>query len=65
MNVAHVKDPSDSRQNVRKAASDALAIMAKTSEVTRVHMFPALLHHLEHPSPQALSLIAQGTPDHV
>ena len=50
---------------MREAASEALTIMAKTSEVTRGHMFPALLHNLENPSAEALPLIVQGRIDHI
>jgi hypothetical protein len=50
---------------MRDVASDAITIMAKTSETTRRHMFPALLYHLENPSPEALPLIAKGNPDHI
>jgi hypothetical protein len=28
-------------------------------------MFPALLHNLENPSPEALPLIAKGRPDYI
>jgi hypothetical protein len=34
--------------------------MAKSSEITRHNMFPALLHNLDNPSPEALPLIAKG-----
>jgi hypothetical protein len=37
---------------MREVASEALTIMAKTSEVTHRRMFPALLHNLENPSPE-------------
>ena len=50
---------------MREAASDAITIMAKTSEITRRHMFPALLHNLENPSPEVLPLIAKGNPDYI
>ena len=50
---------------MREAASNALNIMAKTSEVTRRHMFPTLLHNLEDPSPEALPFIAEGKPDYI
>lgn len=50
---------------MREAASEALTIMAKTSEVTRGNMFPALLHNLEKPSPEALPLIVQGRIGHI
>ena len=50
---------------MREAASDALTIMAKTSETTRRNMFPTLLHNLENPSPEALPLIAKGRPDYI
>ena len=50
---------------MREAASDALTIMAKRSEITRRHLFPALLHNLENPSPEALPLIAKGRPDYI
>jgi hypothetical protein len=50
---------------MREAASDALTIMAKTSEITRCHIFPVLLHNLENPSPEALPLIAKGRPDYI
>ena len=49
---------------MREVASDALTIMAKKSEITRRHMFPALLHNLENPSPEALPLIAKGRLDY-
>ena len=38
--------------------------MAKTSEFTRRHMIPALLHNLENPFPEALPLIVKGRPDY-
>ena len=50
---------------MREAASDALTIMAKRSEITRRHLFPALLHNLENPSPEALPLIAKGRPNYI
>jgi hypothetical protein len=50
---------------MHEAASDALTIMAKTSEITRRHMLPALLHKLKNPSPEALPLIAKGRPDYI
>jgi hypothetical protein len=50
---------------MREAASDALAIMAKTSDITRGHMFPALLHILENPSSESLPLIAKGRLDSI
>ena len=50
---------------MRETASDAITIMAKTSEITRRHMFPALLHNLENPSPEVLPLIAKGNPDYI
>ena len=50
---------------MREAAFDALIIMAKTSEITRRHMFPALLHNLDNPFPEALPLIAKGNPDYI
>jgi hypothetical protein len=56
---------SDTRQTVREAVSDALAIMAKTSDVTRGYMFPALLHRLDNPCSEALPLIAKGMPEHI
>ena len=56
---------SDTRQTVREAASAALAIMAKTSDVTRGYIFPALLRSLENPCSEALPLIAKGKPDHI
>ena len=37
--------------------------MAKTSEFTRRHVIPALLHNLENPFPEELPLIAKGRPD--
>ena len=48
---------------MRDAASKAVTIMAKTSEITRRRMLPALLHNLENPSPEALPLIAKGKSD--
>ena len=56
---------SDACQTVREAASAALAIMGKTSDVTRGYMFPALLHRLENPCSEALPVIAKGKPDHI
>ena len=50
---------------MREAASDALIIMAKTSEFTRRRIFPTLLHNLENPSPEALPLIAKGRLDYI
>ena len=55
----------NTRQDIREAASNALTIMAKTSETTRQDMFPALLHNLEHPSSEALPLIAKGRLDYI
>ena len=39
--------------------------MAKTSEITRRHMFPSLLHNLENPCPETLPLVTKGKPDHI
>lgn len=50
---------------MREAAFDALTIMAKLSEITRLNMFPSLLHNLENPSPEALPLIAKGGSDYI
>lgn len=50
---------------MREAASDALALMAKISDVTRGHMFPAVLHSLENLSLEALPLVAKGRPDYI
>ncbi|RDB26380.1 hypothetical protein Hypma_006519 [Hypsizygus marmoreus] len=50
---------NDEREIMRKAASEAINIMAKTSETTRLHLFPSLMHHLENPSPSAVLLTSQ------
>ena len=50
---------------MREAVSDALTIMAKTSEITRRHMFPALLQNIDNPSPESLPLIAKGRPNYI
>ena len=50
---------------MREAASDAITIMAKSSETSRRHMFPALLHNLENPSTEVLPLLAKGNPDYI
>lgn len=34
--------------------------MAKTSEETRLHLFPALMHRLDEPPEYAMGTIAQG-----
>jgi hypothetical protein len=54
---------SDSRAQVREAASEAIKIMAKTSEVTRLHLFPVLMRHLDDPPPSAIVEISQGMSD--
>ncbi|KAG6832805.1 hypothetical protein H0H92_009424 [Tricholoma furcatifolium] len=46
-------------RNVCDAAYDALSALATTSETTRGHLFPALLHHLDNPSPHTLPLVAR------
>jgi hypothetical protein len=34
--------------------------MAKTSEETRLHLFPALMHRMDEPPEYAMGTIAQG-----
>jgi hypothetical protein len=51
---------SDHREIVRQSAVDAIATMAKTSEETRLNLFPALMHRLDDPPDYALGTIAQG-----
>lgn len=52
----------DTRQVIRsrEAALEAVKIMAKKSEDTRLHLFPVLMRHLDDPPPSALKEIAQG-----
>ena len=50
---------------MREAASEAITIMAETSETTRRHMFPALLDNLENTSSEALPLIAKGRSNYI
>jgi hypothetical protein len=51
---------SDHREIVRQSAVDAIGTMAKTSEETRLNLFPALMHRLDDPPDYALGTIAQG-----
>jgi hypothetical protein len=51
---------SDERGNVREAASEAISVLAKTSETSRSFMLPSLLHNLENPSRVSIPSLAQG-----
>jgi len=51
---------SDHRDIVRQSAKEAINVMAKTSEETRLHLFPALMHRLDEPPEYAMGTIAQG-----
>ncbi|KDR80999.1 hypothetical protein GALMADRAFT_222596 [Galerina marginata CBS 339.88] len=51
---------NDPRGDVREAASKAISVLAKTSEISRTCMLPTLLHNLENPSPTSIPSIAEA-----
>jgi hypothetical protein len=46
--------------SVRQAASEAINIMARTSDETRLNLFPSLFARLDGPPPTSMRQIARG-----
>jgi hypothetical protein len=56
---------SDIHLAVRQASSEAICVMAKTSDETRRHLFPVLVLQLDGPPPAAIDQIALGVYDSI